>query len=284
VRAKSLAEIVGKEEAERWKGGGVEPQATVMESPRVVIPKFQTTTEAEEWVRAQGLVSGDVSYKGFSMDAAQGFTEALAENVAADSRVAQAIDFFGNNRELNKLRREALRPQVEAEVRNRATWMKYLQGPGRIEKAIEAELKLHDVRMANNVYAMAAHPRSAGAKTSIFISYDMAHNPAKFLDAMQSDMALRFHPLGADTYKGIIDHEITHVLDHMLQYKLRNDGALHQLFLEHLPTMKDELSAYARQSAAEFVAEGWSEYRNNPTPRPLAASIGKRIVEILGGS
>ena len=30
----------------------------------------------------------------------------------------------------------------------------------------------------------------------------------------------------------------------------------------------------------EFIAEGWSEYRNNPKPRPVAKQIGKRLMAI----
>ena len=47
--------------------------------------------------------------------------------------------------------------------------------------------------------------------------------------------------------------------------------------------MSQELSEYANANLFEFIAEAWSEYRNNPSPRPLANEVGDRIVEIARG-
>jgi hypothetical protein len=38
--------------------------------------------------------------------------------------------------------------------------------------------------------------------------------------------------------------------------------------------MREVLSAYGGKNIAEFIAESWGEYINNPTPRPLAKQIG----------
>ena len=42
----------------------------------------------------------------------------------------------------------------------------------------------------------------------------------------------------------------------------------------------DELSTYASTNIREFIAECWSEYRNNPNCREIAKKIGIRIEEI----
>ena len=46
--------------------------------------------------------------------------------------------------------------------------------------------------------------------------------------------------------------------------------------------IKDELSEYAWNNHnsnrySEMIAEGWSEYCNNPNPRPMAMEIGETI-------
>jgi len=49
--------------------------------------------------------------------------------------------------------------------------------------------------------------------------------------------------------------------------------ALHQA----TANIKEELSEYAQSNIAEFIAEAWAEYRNNPSPRPIAQSIAELI-------
>ena len=43
-------------------------------------------------------------------------------------------------------------------------------------------------------------------------------------------------------------------------------------------SMKNEVSQYAAKKIEEFIAESWSEYRNNPSPRPVATKIGGIIL------
>ena len=44
--------------------------------------------------------------------------------------------------------------------------------------------------------------------------------------------------------------------------------------MELLITKHGVLSAYGGKNIAEFIAESWGEYINNPTPRPLAKQVG----------
>lgn len=44
-----------------------------------------------------------------------------------------------------------------------------------------------------------------------------------------------------------------------------------------------ELSLYARRNIAQFIAEAWSEFRNAPNPRPLARTVGEKILAIYRG-
>ena len=43
---------------------------------------------------------------------------------------------------------------------------------------------------------------------------------------------------------------------------------------------KDELSGYAAKDIREFIAECWSEFRNNPECRTIAKKVGNRIIQI----
>ena len=44
------------------------------------------------------------------------------------------------------------------------------------------------------------------------------------------------------------------------------------------------LSGYAGKSIHEFIAEGWSEYRNNPNCRTLAKNIATRLFDLYNQS
>jgi len=55
---------------------------------------------------------------------------------------------------------------------------------------------------------------------------------------------------------------------------LSKNEELKSLFRSSKPNMKQDLSQYAAKNIAEFIAESWAEYVNNPTPRPLAKQVG----------
>lgn len=95
-------------------------------------------------------------------------------------------------------------------------------------------------------------------------------------DGLKRSLDSEFHPIGADTVKSIMDHELGHQLDYMLG--LSEDNEIIQA-LRSWGGDKSTLSGYARTNIAEFIAEAWAEYRNNPSPRPVAARVGRLIDE-----
>lgn len=120
---------------------------------------------------------------------------------------------------------------------------------------------------------------------------------------MQADLALsvasRWHPVGCDTVKSVMDHELGHQLDYML--RLRQKVEVQELFREAMDpdkigipidpsksaalqrfgrgktAMGRNVSIYAATNIAEFIAEAWAESVNNPNPRPYA----KKVAEIV---
>jgi len=80
------------------------------------------------------------------------------------------------------------------------------------------------------------------------------------------------------TIKSIIDHEMGHMLDGLLN--LRNDKfivELYENFLKHDAAGSLLLSRYGRTDKKEFIAEAWREYRNSPAPRTIALAVAERI-------
>ena len=91
-----------------------------------------------------------------------------------------------------------------------------------------------------------------------------------------------FNPNGCKSVRSVMDHEIGHLFDYMLGI---NRCSEYKRFLRsYTPDyIGKNLSQYSVMNPAvserEIIAEGYSEYRNNPTPRPIATFIGDLIVQ-----
>lgn len=120
---------------------------------------------------------------------------------------------------------------------------------------------------------------------------------------LEHDQKRKFHPIGCDTVKSVFDHEYGHQLDHLLGLRTnpdvvalraelqKKDNEQHAAWrkeglteLEARNNMRNygsavtnELSRYAEENMADFIAEAWAEANNNPDPRPTA----KRLAEIV---
>ena len=99
--------------------------------------------------------------------------------------------------------------------------------------------------------------------------------------SMAHQVEIAWHPEACSTVKSIFDHEFGHQLDDWL--KVGEQPNIQALFNSR---SKEEitrgLSEYAwhnsnRNRYSEMIAEGWSEFCNNPNPRPTAREIGETI-------
>ena len=102
-------------------------------------------------------------------------------------------------------------------------------------------------------------------------------------DIQQCEKEL-FHPIGCNTLKSIIDHEIGHLINRKYDISHQNK-VVHSLFWKYQGKTADKmmnvLSKYANKNISEFVSEAWSEYRNNPQPREVAKTVGREIIKLM---
>jgi len=94
----------------------------------------------------------------------------------------------------------------------------------------------------------------------------------------------RYHPIGCDTLKSVVDHEFGHALWYKLGLNNYKNGFkpiqkyIMQYFGHHADDdIANNLSSYASTNAAEFFAEAFAELQNNPNPRPVARKIGELL-------
>lgn len=113
--------------------------------------------------------------------------------------------------------------------------------------------------------------------SGIAVNANWGKDPLKFERALQNDVATQWHPVGCDSVRSVVDHELGHQLDALLN--LRSDWEIEALYRQTISNMGTEVSRYAAKNVAEFIAEAWSESKNSPAPRPVAVRVAKIIRE-----
>lgn len=103
-----------------------------------------------------------------------------------------------------------------------------------------------------------------------------------FTNVRRGDVKAKWKPAGCDTPQATVDHELGHQIAKLTN--AHNDYEMQEMysrFMSLSSTQRGEvLSGYAGESIHEFIAEGWSEYRNNPNCRPLAKNISNRLFDL----
>lgn len=139
----------------------------------------------------------------------------------------------------------------------------------------------------DNAYAYSAPDKKFNLNG---LAFNASFKDDKVQKSLDNDLKAKWHPEGCNTIKSVFDHELGHKIDETLG--LNSDPEFLKIFeaaeKEGKEYIKDNLSEYAyKQSEAsdsydpkkEFIAEAWSEYLNNPNPRPIAKSVGDLIVK-----
>lgn len=97
-----------------------------------------------------------------------------------------------------------------------------------------------------------------------------------FKSALKRDVVAKWHPVGADTIRSVVDHELGHQLDTLLG--LHIDSEVIQAYKSvKLQGIQNEVSGYADKNIKEFIAECWAEACNNPAPRTYARTVAEIV-------
>lgn len=136
-----------------------------------------------------------------------------------------------------------------------------------------------------------SEPRNYGEEilsefNGITINESYGGDYGHFSDVRRADVLARWKPEGCDTPRATVDHELGHQIARLTD--AHNDLRIQELYADFMDLgvqgSSDALSGYSRESIHEFIAEAWSEYRNNPNCRPLAMEVAGRIIEIYESS
>ena len=214
-------------------------------------------------------------YKGTTIEIANEWNRGLHDNFKRFPELRDNFDFVGTCQNRNKLAKTELYPYVMEKFKR--------VNPGYTEAQLDKAVKQYITKK----YAppISSHTYAQSCKTGKIkgVTISSRWQGQKFLDSIKEDVVFRFHPQGCDTIRSILDHEIGHQIDDMLD--LWDNVEIAKLFKSMTPgEMTNKLSRYAWDNSnpmteREFVAEAWAEYVNNPEPREVARKVGEIIEE-----
>lgn len=103
-----------------------------------------------------------------------------------------------------------------------------------------------------------------------------------FKQVKQADVDAGWKPVNCNTPKATVDHELGHQVAKLVE--AHNDPDIQELFNRFskvdAQNQSKVLSGYAATNIHEFIAESWSEYRNNPECRDCAKYVATRMIEL----
>ena len=250
-----------------------------MNQIRMFIPA-KTISEAEDYARSV-LGIPNVSYKGCDADTANAWNRGLHDAFSRFPELKKNFGFVGEVHERNAMLKPVLRQHYADDYRKRAAWLP----PAQIDQLADAATRktMKQLQVAKGTLAVSFSESRAPFSDFRGVSVNREHgkDAKKFAQVLAKDVVSKFHPVGCDSIRSVLDHEIGHQLDNLLG--IRDIQTIKDLFDSRSHAeLSDSLSRYSwdnknRNRYAEMIAEAWAEYCNNPNPREIAKAVGKTI-------
>lgn len=116
----------------------------------------------------------------------------------------------------------------------------------------------------------------------ISINEQYGSNYEYFKSVREDNVKAGWKPVGCENPKATVDHELGHQIDKLVN---ANQDYVIRLMYDSFSRMDDHerrkvLSGYAGKKIQEFIAESWSEYRNNPNCRDYARIVSERMIAL----
>lgn len=226
----------------------------------------EATTRAKE-----NDLANVVNWSGAKVEIANEWNKAIWETQQQFPKLREQFEFIGTIQNRNKYWYEKNVQRVyEKLIKDYPNYSKeYLS-----KKAKRFVVK---PKVSGNVYAQSV--KGDSLTNGITVNLRFAKNIDEFKNSLAYDVSSKFHPVGCNTLRSVVDHELGHQIDDLLQ--ISNDIRIKKLYDSLMyDEIKQKLSGYAAKNIREFVAEAWSEWKNNSNPRPLALEVYNVIMDL----
>ena len=229
------------------------------------VPAFKSVKEAEAWAVTNDLVD-HADFSGAKIEVVTEWLQSLADHVREFPALRQNQKFVGTcQAQISRWRK--------LEVEDMVAKLK-AANPDRTDDFTKmAERYVPNKKVPSQTLAFSWSQKNV---SGVSVNKRWAANPDEFKDALNRSVEANFHPVGCDTIRSVVDHELGHQLDQLLG--LRVDREIMEAYKEAASLgMKEQVSTYAGTNVAEFIAECWAEGLNNQNPREYARRISSII-------
>ena len=238
-----------------------------------IIDSIKTVKEANNYAEKTLGVKAD--YTGIDVRCANEWNRGLAAMKNKYPEVAEQIKFVGSMQKRNEL--------LESELKNYAKNNKLTKGTKELLDYVLGKLNIKSNRTAESFHVAKLGNNSdeneiikiVNKYAGISLNSDYYNNYDNVIAERKRQVANGWKPVGCDTLKSLFDHEFGHQIDKLLGISKSKD--VKEYFETNKTVISKNLSKYATVKVEEFIAEAWSEYKNNPKPREISRKVGKFI-------
>lgn len=236
--------------------------------------------EAEEFAR-NNLGVPNVSYKGVDIATANAWNEGLKDSFERFPELKKNFGFVGEAHERNRMLKPAVKQYYMDRYAQGTTHISLEQLEPYADKATKSFMR--SIQVGRDVPAVSYSPDEPNflGFRGVSVNRYWGKDSTEFVKVLQENVQSKYHPTGCDTIRSILDHEIGHQLDNILE--INKISEVQELFDSRTKReLTDSISAYTwnnnnSNKYREMVAEAWAEYCNNPHPREIAKTIGETI-------
>lgn len=224
----------------------------------------KSVSEAEEYCRSLGV---EPYYKGLDLDTCNALNESLTTTLTLFPKTKEWLSVCGSAQEINKHKKKDVARHIMSKYDS--AWFSN-------EKRKEQWAKSQASRLVGRVsgnrlaYTYMELPRGDFADIQRkYMGVYINSNNQDLGASMEECERTGFHPVGCNTKKSVVDHEMGHLIHAAYGgLKLNPKEA----------SIKSELSEYAMENIKEYHAEAWAEFCNNPHPRKRAREVGEEFL------
>lgn len=256
-------------------GGGVLP------STAGAVPTFieaKTAREAAEWAVKNNLADF-ADYTGIKPEVANSWNRSLLEHLREFPELRPNQKFIGScQAQAARWREFEMKEYIEALRRANP------HVPSNFDFRPYAEQAFKLPKIDGDTWA---HSMDHKDVSGVAVNSKWGGDVPAFKRALRTQVDIKYHPVGCDSIKSVIDHEFGHQVDDLLGLHL--DADVVSAYKEAMQAgITEEVSQYAAKNVKEFIAECWTESRNNPAPRRFSARIAsivrQRYADKFGGA
>ena len=237
----------------------------------------KTVQEAEMFARdTLGIEKAD--YKGLDLEVANEMNDAIRRGMNFCPQIKERMKSVGNAQRVNRAFREEYARAVEEHYRKfypEGTDSFYKQIGKKTANKVVSKMPATAIALARTGKHPVAELNAVIKKyEGIIANEKLCNNGQRLRDILEFNKQTGFLSVG--TIAGTFDHEVAHQIDFALG--LSKNAELVKLFNSmSKQEIASGLSRYGAGNVSEFIAEGWAEYCNSNSPRPIAKRIGEII-------